>query len=475
MNDIQTSADFNFSYAPGVTYEQTLGFEMAGEFWSQYLTDNVSVNIHVEISDRLPENVMGGAIPAIESNVLYKDYRHNLKRDVVSDIDRSVRRNQQDETDKFTAFFTSQYENDGYKVDNNEYMQMTRSNAKALDLIDPVSNDLDGYVVMRDLDGFGDGSLNDVSWSYDYLGDTVASDSLDFLSVAIHEVGHILGFISGVDQSGWLAERNNLNEGNEDDYYSDLVGNLNNATPLDMIRFSDASYQASGDGENWIDMSVGGNPYLSFTGSGGEAVAYFSTGSNTSLGGDGYQASHWKQQANAVGIMDPVIAKGQKRETSELDLQSFDAIGWDVDYDRSSDIQVLYDRALSDANSALVSDRNDELAEIIDNEIYEGRRSYSYWMNAGYFSTFSKPVADVVESAEGNTLIINNAEKKSKDHSIDTYETSEESEASVSKSVDKVATNYLEIDRSNSESALLKEITESLNTGLETAIATQTL
>ena len=327
---METGIDFNFTYAPGVSLDQMIGFEMAGEFWSQHLADDVSINIFVEMTDYLPENVIGGALPGIEDNVRYEDFRDHLKQDITSGIDSLINYNQQDETDKFTAYFSSQYEENGYKVDNNEYLKMTRANAKALNLIDPHDTELDGYILMRDLDGVGDGDLNSIQWHYDYSDNEIPSDRLDFLSVAIHEVGHTLGFISGLDQANWLAGKRYVNEGNEDDYYSDLVGTLSNATPVDMLRFSQASYQESGDGENWIDMSIGGNPYLSFTGSGGNPVAYFSTGESTDLGGDGYQASHWEQKDNAVGIMVPVLATGQRREITELDLQLFDAIGWDV-------------------------------------------------------------------------------------------------------------------------------------------------
>ena len=57
--DVQNiGVDFNFSFAEGVTDEQILGFELAGEMWSQSLVDtynskNLEINIHVEIRDDL--------------------------------------------------------------------------------------------------------------------------------------------------------------------------------------------------------------------------------------------------------------------------------------------------------------------------------------------------------------------------------------------------------------------------------------
>jgi hypothetical protein len=57
-------------------------------------------------------------------------------------------------------------------------------------------------------------------------------------------------------------------------------------------------------------------------------LAQFSTGKATNFGGDGYQASHWKEQATALGIMDPAVAPQERVSISDLDLMAFDLIGW---------------------------------------------------------------------------------------------------------------------------------------------------
>ncbi|MGB5635188.1 MAG: NF038122 family metalloprotease, partial [Waterburya sp.] len=314
---------------------------------------------------------------------------------------------------------------------------------------------------------------------------------------------HALGFISGLDQADWLAEKLNLNQDNEDDYYSDLVGTLNNATPVDMMRFSRASYEESGDGENWIDMSIGGNPYLSFTGSGGTAVAYFATGTSNDLGGDGYQASHWKQQDNTLGIMDPVLGIGQKREITELDIQLFDAIGWDVNYNQSTDTQALYDQASAAIENASIEDRTEDVKKIINSKAYNARRSRrnTYRMisaglfaTTGYFSTFSPSVTDSSNSnSEANSkvvacidnwVVITNHNWRSPQFGsfgvaeiADNYDRHIASSTVVPENLHKeeVAITTLAMndsDDSNVESTLLDEIVGNLSTGLETSLET---
>jgi hypothetical protein len=379
--------NFNFSYAPGTSLEQMLAFEMAGNIWSSYITDNTTVNIYIETTNDLPENVIGGALPGIAADRRYQDWRNKLGSDRTSAQDNLAFNNMQDETDKFTALI------DGYKIDNNEKLNMTRANAKALNMLSGNPNDLDGYIVMSNL-----ANLSNVSWNYDVSSNTVSNNSLDFLSVGVHEIGHILGFVSGVDKPGWLSQKTEYNQNNIDDYYASLIGTLNNATPLDMFRYSAESIAEGGLSEHWIDMSVGGNPYFSVNG-GQTALGYFASGEDTSLGGDGEQASHWEERSNPLGIMDPTLHKGQKRNIAALDLQAMDAIGWDLNYNLRDGISSnelgldlttlkalseqeladrlgisvadLYNNATGSAQ-ALTGDRNQDLETMIENsKIYE--------------------------------------------------------------------------------------------------------
>ena len=70
------AANFNFNFAPGSSLEQMLSFEMAGLYWSNHLADDVTINLFIETTDQLPENVIGGALPGLKSK---EKFEHLLK------------------------------------------------------------------------------------------------------------------------------------------------------------------------------------------------------------------------------------------------------------------------------------------------------------------------------------------------------------------------------------------------------------
>lgn len=166
--------------------------------------------------------------------------------------------------------------------------------------------------------GFIDGEIqfsNQFGFDFD-PSNGIAAGSYDFIGVAIHEIGHALGFVSGADDF---------------DFFNGYTGPVDDAWwgyGLDMFRYSAAGQ---------LDWTPNTPSYFSIDG-GANALydGLFSTGS---FNGDGNQASHWKEPnqatpcANFRGIMNPYICGGVGDSVTALDLALFDAIGWNLSVD----------------------------------------------------------------------------------------------------------------------------------------------
>ena len=348
---------FDFSFAPGTTEQQILGFEMAGEIWSQYLTDDVTINIYVEVTDQLPENVIGGALPGMKKDIKYEAVWNQMAEDISTTDDLIAFNNYfssdaklfelwenalentttiddltgfnnyvvnddksfklwekiledapvENDLTAFNDYFTSHKELPklweemsedntrakefsasiyGQQLDKLGKMKPTNANSKALDLLNGDRDKLDGYIVMSDLS-----AQNSIEWDYNSLRQSdMTENNLDFLSVALH----VLGFVSGLDDGDWLnvvteaREKNQILKGDSMKFF----------TPLDLFRYSST-------GE--VNLSIGQEAFFSING-GNTNLGYFSTGEYSDLGGDGYQASHWKHNGdNPMGIMEPSL------------------------------------------------------------------------------------------------------------------------------------------------------------------------
>jgi hypothetical protein len=172
--------------------------------------------------------------------------------------------------------------------------------------------------LLPDSDVRSDGVISfNSSFSF-YFGDagTVPSGATDFLTVATHEIGHLLGFISDVD---------------EFDYYPEISST--NLTTLDLFRFETQPLTIS-EFTNFSRVlksgtaSVFSDTSISYQMSTGDVV------------GDGNQASHWKDdngnshvtfdEEKLIGIMDPILGSGIREPIKAADLRAFELIGYDI-------------------------------------------------------------------------------------------------------------------------------------------------
>lgn len=299
---------FNFTFTPSSTVQDIAGFNAAGAFWSSKFTDDVIIKMNVGTA------ALGSGILAstgsTQATLSYTDFRNALGADMTSATDTAALSslalgpafgmliNRTSNNPNGAGSATAYLDNDGDA--NNSTIRITTANAKAL-----------GYTFSPTLSDASITFGNAFSWDYDN-GNGVSSGAYDFVGIAIHEIGHSLGFISGVD----------VLDGNSPPINGPFSDNqFTYVSALDLFRYSVAS-TASGV-TDWTASNT--TKYFSLD-NGATAVANFSNGLNF---GDGRQASHWKDNLG-LGVMDPTAATGETLVAGPNDFIAFDAIGWDL-------------------------------------------------------------------------------------------------------------------------------------------------
>ena len=348
----QTSVTFNLIDTGG-TEQGSLayqGFKAAADYWSSVLTTSQPVTINLATGfGKLGPDVLGSTGSSFTSKAIVNVENRILARQSTA-FDASLALpalrdgyfGANDAVDVYTPGYTG-FDVDGnpYGIDNsvkvydtdssynNSVIGLTTANAKAL-----------GYT-------FGDNIDASITFSSEFAFDFRPADGItagysDFLAVAIHEIGHALGFVSGVDDYDYLGGPNgpakNADCGGfecmdypaNDDWFGET---------LDLFRYSAPGV---------LDWTTNTASY--FSADGGLTAydnGYFSTGT---FHGDGWQASHWKAPQVTLddgsvvfscaqpklGIMNPYACNGRQGILTGLDLAAFDAIGWNTSLDLST-------------------------------------------------------------------------------------------------------------------------------------------
>jgi hypothetical protein len=244
-----------------------------------------------------------------------------------------------------------------YGVNN---INLTRANAKALGLIDRQDSGYDAYILVSNLGNI----TQSLSWNHfsaTNSSNAIPTSTLDFFSVAVHELTHTLGFISGMDSPE----------------YANLLKTTSNLSGSDMSQYGYLMdmFRLSGNSLNNLgipDISPGVNTMLSID-SGTSKLADLSSG-NTTFGGDGNQGSHWKKDATYDGIMESSLSAGGTRKlVTNNDLTVLDALGWNLKQNNQDLLSIF-----NSAKSGLA----EKVGVATNYWGYLGTSTYISWMDA---------------------------------------------------------------------------------------------
>ncbi len=305
---------FNFTFLGTSTPEANQAFIDAGARWSALFSDNITVNMTVGTATLNP-GVLASTGSA-RTSVSYGSFRSALTADATSANDLIATANlpatsvgmlinRTTDNPNGAGSATPYVDNNGSA--NNSTIRITNANAKALGLT-PTAAVVGACAAACDASiSFG----NAFTWDFN-PNDGITAGSFDFVGIATHEVGHALGFISGVD----LLDGNGAAPGFAADQFTVV-------SSLDLFRFSSQSFAS-----NVIDWTADSrSKYFSIDGGVTNLNgASFSTGRTF---GDGQQASHWKDNLG-LGIMDPTASRGELLAIRGNDVTAFDVMGWNL-------------------------------------------------------------------------------------------------------------------------------------------------
>lgn len=280
-----------------------IGFRQAANVYETIFTDPITINLDIGF-----ENLGSGILGATTSNSIntsFSQIKSALVNDMQSIDDNIATQYLPANSVNFISNDSSgQVIFDNNNTTNNQSLSVNTANLKALGLLN--SNSTDATIKFSN------------QYSYDFdSSDGISSGLFDFVGIAMHEIGHALGFVSGVDTIDYYT-----GSGPGAGFVSSF-DSFSLLTTLDLFRYSNDSLNY---GEGVRDFSAR-NIESFFSIDGGQTpLAPFAAGR---YNGDARQASHWKDNLN-LGLFDPTTTAGELGLLSVHDLLALDVIGYDL-------------------------------------------------------------------------------------------------------------------------------------------------
>jgi hypothetical protein len=309
-----------------------IGYRIAAKYWEQMLTNNATITFNVAFSGLGP-GILGStgsrridtatssvysAMLATGNSALDAQAMGSLTSQIAAGGGTGVNMVLSSLEDTSNTYFDADHSGGAF-TSNNDTTYANSSVLKAIGLLD--DNGVDASITFS----------SNFSFDFDPT-DGIGTGQYDFVSVAIHEMGHGLGFVSGVDFYDIYGCPNGPYCGDFTSEEFENIGGL--SSTLDFFRYGSAGT---------LDWSVGSDSYFSIDG----GLTQYNGNSGFSSGrynGDGYQASHWEAPRNSagnftclkdnrIGIMNPYSCSAQTGDVSNEDIAAFDAMGWNTRVD----------------------------------------------------------------------------------------------------------------------------------------------
>ena len=260
-------------------------FNNAANEWSSKISTNITVNINADLINFGNGSIIGSTSATMIANG-YDTIRDAMAAHGAASPDLAILASLPTAA-QFNGFLPA-----GFTFSGN--IALTQANAKAL-----------GFSQLTPIDA----TINfNSQFSFAFNSGQLNGSKVDFQTVAAHEIGHALGFVSAVD------------------FVDSNASGTVFVQPLDLFRFDAGNLptNASTFTNNSRSLVPNVNAFTSDT----INNLRMSTGANK---GDGNQASHWKadeQTGLNLGIMDPTLASGVAFPVGVNDLRAMALIGY---------------------------------------------------------------------------------------------------------------------------------------------------